>query len=329
VNHDIVVMGASAGGTDALKTIFSGLPPDLPASVFVTMHTSPGAPGYLAEILARVCPLPVVYPNYREDIQRGKVYVARSDLHLIIKRGHIECRFVTKEHGTRPAIDPMFRSAAHSYSHRVIGVLLTGMLDDGVAGLGVIKDEGGIVVVQDPKNARFNDMPRAALKAVRADHVAPVADMARLLVDVVNTEVKGEAAMEQYEPKGGERACTCPGCGGVLRQRWENDVMWYQCHVGHRFSPEGVMLEQDDALEEQLWGTVALLKQKAEMSRTIAADARSPRATHIDPEYYEKQARAAQEAGEIIEKLIQEKGNDLFPGPSSAKEHIKSEKDRA
>jgi len=320
VNHDIVVMGASAGGTTALRTVFSGLPPDLPASVFVTVHTSPTRPSYLAETLARVCPLPVAYANYIEDIQRGKAYVARSDRHLIIKRGHIECRFVAKEHETRPAIDPMFRSAAHSYSRRVIGVLLTGALDDGVAGLGVIKDEGGIVVVQDPKNARFNDMPRAALRAVLADHVVPLADMARLLVDLVNTEVEGEAAMEQDEPKEGERVCACPGCGGVLRQFWDNDVMWYQCHVGHRFSPEGAMLEQDDALEEQLWGTVAVLKQKAEMARTMAADALSPRGTHIDPEYYEKQARAAQEAAEMIEKLIQEKGNDLFPGPSSGKD---------
>jgi len=181
--------------------------------------------------------------------------------------------------------------------------------------------------VQDPENARFKGMPRAALRAVRADHVAPIADMAQLLGDLVNKKAKTEAGVEQDEPKEGERVCACPGCGGVLRQYRDNDVMWYQCHVGHRFSPEGVMLEQDDALEEQLWGTVALLKQKAEMARTMAADARSLLGTHIDPEYYERQAQAAQEAEETIEKLIQEKGNDLFPGPSSGKERIKNGED--
>ncbi len=316
VNHDIVVVGTSAGGVNALQTLCSGLPKDLPSSVFITIHTGPDAPGYLAEILARMCPLPVVYAGLREEIQTGKVYLARSNLHLIVKRGQVISRFLAKENGTRPAIDPMFRSAAQSYGRRVIGVVLTGNLDDGTAGLGIIKDEGGIAIVQDPNDAVFNSMPLNAIKFVKVDHVVPLSDMAPLLVDLVRREVKSEGLPESPVTEQSERLFTCPGCGGPMHEYLNHNALWYKCQVGHRFTPEAMMEKQNDDIEERMWNLLALLRQKAELNRTMASDARCSReGTPVHPDYFETQAREAQKAAATMEALLEERGQTLFPGP--------------
>lgn len=277
MKHDIVVIGASAGGFQALRKMLSALPRDFPAAVFVTLHTAPAGPSHLTDLFSAVCRLPVQEANEQPTaIRPGRIYVAKPNLHLILKRGYAIGRFLPKENGTRPAIDPMFRSASHSYAKRVIGVLLTGNLDDGTAGLGVIKDEGGITVVQDPADATYPNMPLSAIKGARPDYVVPLGEMARLLVKLVETELAGNAEMENSAAiEQQQLVVTCPGCGGVLRQYSKDRLAWYMCMVGHRFTSETMMLEQNAVVEEHFWRLIAILKEKESVSRTLASDARS------------------------------------------------------
>lgn len=333
MRRDIVVMGGSAGSIDGCRTVLSFLPPDFPASIFITIHTAPGGPGLLANLLAQVCSLPVQEVRGRAKIEPGSVYVAPPNLHLVVKRGRADSRFLPKENGTRPAIDVMFRSAAHAYSRRVIGVLVSGSLDDGVAGLGIIKDEGGVTIVQDPEEARFPDMPLSAVQSLEIDHVVSIADIAHLLVKLVGTEIEEEPRAEVEETMEGDHVLTCPGCGGVLREYKDKKMAWFQCQVGHRYSIESMVKEQDANIESRLWTTIALLKQKQQMAETMAADARSMLRATPDPEFFEKQAEASKKAQEQIEKVLSDYGAILFPGepPKSAektKEHAGGARDR-
>ncbi|MFZ6029027.1 MAG: chemotaxis protein CheB [Chloroflexota bacterium] len=313
MKRDIIVIGASAGGIDAVKTILAGLAPDFPASIFVTIHTTPTGPGYLANVLAATSPLQVIPAKDNAAIQHGRVYVAAPNLHLILKRGYIKNRFLPKENAARPAIDPMFRSAARTYARRVIGIVLTGNLDDGTAGLGVIKDEGGLAIVQDPNEAARADMPRSAAENAQPDYVIPLAEIAPLLTELVKTEVpEGTLPGEPEAPQPGQ-VVTCPGCGGVLHRYENGRSAWYQCRVGHRFAPETMMAEQNAAVEEHFWRLMSIMKEKEDAAKTLAADAYASATTTVDPQYFERQAKAAAEAYERLERLIEEFGPALFP----------------
>jgi two-component system, chemotaxis family, protein-glutamate methylesterase/glutaminase len=178
--HDIIVIGASAGGVDALRLIAAGLPADLPAAVFVTIHVPPGG-ALLHEVLSRAGALPAETASEAAAIEEGRIYVAPPDHHLVLQKGRMRLVRGLKENRARPAVDPLFRSAALTYGPRVIGVVLTGSLDDGAVGLATIKSHGGLAVVQDPADALFPGMPRSALAAVRPDVVAPASEIAAVL----------------------------------------------------------------------------------------------------------------------------------------------------
>lgn len=310
--RDIVVMGASAGGLNAFRVILSKLPSDFPGSVFITLHTAPNGPGCLPEVLAQKCLLPVSSANGDETIQPGRVYVARPNLHLIVRRGRVRDRFMPKENGTRPAVDPMFRSAARAYGGRVIGVVLTGNLDDGTDGLGIIKDEGGIAIVQDPKEALYPSMPASAISNVSVDYILPLAEIPPVLIELVSSEVTEVKAMAPEERIREPHIMTCPGCGGVLREYRQGKRVYFECQVGHRYTVEAVMAEQDRQVEESLWGSVALLKQKEEMVRTLASDARSLINSVVDPSLFEKQAQEIRKTYQALAKLLEEKGPLIF-----------------
>lgn len=301
------------GGFEAVRAIISQLPPDFSASVFVTLHTAPTSHGFLAELLSSVSQMPVVSPKNTAEIRPGYVYVAPPNLHLIIKRGFVAIRFLPKENGTRPSIDPMFRSAAHSYARRVIGVLLTGNLDDGTAGLGVIKDEGGLTVVQDPMDALHPDMPLSAVKSVSPDYIVPLSEIPSKLIELVNTEVERDGHTDIQEIEQLEPPLTCPGCGGVVTHYKGSELSWYQCVVGHRFTTETMSQEQNVAVEEIFWRVLSILKEKEEVARTMASDARASANPEVDPEYFDKQVKAAKEAQEEFGKLLDRLGPDLFP----------------
>lgn len=295
-NHDIVVIGASAGGVEALRTIVAGLPGDLDASVFVVTHMSPEGPGLLAPLLDRAGPMKAAEAVDGAPIERGRIYVARPDHHLILSDGHMRVVRGPRENRSRPAVDPLFRSAALEYGPRVIGVVLTGSLDDGAAGLAAVKKCGGTAIVQDPKDALFASMPRSALQAVQADHVVAASAIARVLTRVValppgralepDEELRLEVAMgagetEDIDKLGPPSPYGCPECGGVLNEVKDAAVLRYRCRVGHGYTAENLAAEQDQAIEDSLWAALRALEESAELKRRLADRMRSGRTPQV------------------------------------------------
>jgi len=192
--HDIIVVGASAGGVEALVEVVRRLPPGLPAAVFVVLHIPAQSPSLLPDILSRSGPLITSHPDDGEKIEHGRIYVAPPNHHLLVERGHVRVVLGPKENRHRPAVDPLFRSAALAYGPRVVGVVLTGALDDGTAGLLAVKRRGGIAVVQDPKDALYAGMPRSALENIVVDYTLPLSDIGPLLKRLVAEQAEEEGA---------------------------------------------------------------------------------------------------------------------------------------
>ena len=290
MRRDIIAIGASAGGIDALKILFAALPHDLAASVFVVVHTSPEAPGLLAQILNHAGPLNATAVKTRERIQNGKVYVACPDHHLIVEPGIVRATKGPKENRFRPAVDPLFRSAARTYGPRLIAVVLTGGLDDGAAGLWAVKRLGGTAVVQDPQDALAPSMPRSALERVEVDHIAPLADIAQLLVGLTREAAPDRGEIEVPKHIGIEvdiasadnpldagvldlgppSSFACPECHGVLRELREENRRRFRCHTGHAYSPESLMAELNEAVEDALWNAVRSVQESALMMQHLA-----------------------------------------------------------
>jgi two-component system, chemotaxis family, protein-glutamate methylesterase/glutaminase len=288
-NKDIVVVGGSAGGLEALKTIASGLPEDLPASVFVVLHSAAESPGLIAEILDRAGALAVAHGTDGERIERGRIYVAPPDRHLVLEPGIVRLTYGPKENRFRPAVDPLFRSAAGVYGPRAVGVILSGGLDDGSAGLLAIKQLGGTAVVQDPSDARSPSMPASALSTVRVDHTVPAEDIAPLLVRLAATDADeqrevpapseleveiriamGEDAIASgVQRLGKPSSYACPACHGVLLQMTEGELLRFRCHTGHAYSIESLLAEIEDAVEEALWFAVRAVDESALFMRQI------------------------------------------------------------
>jgi len=203
--RDIVVVGASAGGVEALSALFSGLPPELPIAFSVVLHVPPHSQSNLPSILERTARLPAKHPRDGEKIRQGRIYVAPPDFHLLVGDGVVRLSQGLKEHYNRPAIDPLFISAAQVYGQRVVGVLLTGLSCDGVAGLNEIKRRGGLVIVQDPAEARFSELPRNDLAKVEVDYCLPVAkirDFVMRLPDLPNTPIDQACGPASSTPLG-------------------------------------------------------------------------------------------------------------------------------
>ncbi len=266
------MVGASAGGVEALKVVAAGLPADLPASVFIVQHIGSGINGhsFLPDILTRAGPLPVVRPTDGERVQRGKIYVAPPDCHLLVAPGHLRLSHGPKENRTRPAINPLFRSAAAAYGERVTGVILTGALDDGVAGLAEIKRQGGIAVAEDPATALFPSMPYHATLKVDVDFVVPLPEVAEIISALANTErgsEKSEEAMERIPSH-----LTCPECRGPLSRERQGKIVEYRCRVGHVYSPLAMAEEHRETVERSLWMSVLALEEAAEIAEALASE---------------------------------------------------------
>jgi two-component system, chemotaxis family, protein-glutamate methylesterase/glutaminase len=192
-HRDIVVIGASAGGLEALRGILSGLPQDLEAAILIVLHTANHSGSLLPEILERACSLPVSHPRDGDRIQRGRVYIAPPGFHMVVEEGFLRVLQGPRENLQRPAIDPLFRSAAAAYGRRAIGVILSGMLDDGTAGLMVVNASGGEAIVEDPQSALFSSMPRSALDHVPSAHVAPLPELPAMLLHLIRQELPLES----------------------------------------------------------------------------------------------------------------------------------------
>jgi two-component system chemotaxis response regulator CheB len=278
--RDIIVIGASAGGLTAFETLVSQLPSNIPAAIFIVWHISPDYPSILPEILARASLLPVAHAIEREPLKPGRIYVAPPDHHLLVEPGYVRLSRGPRENRFRPAIDVLFRSAARYYGSRVIGVVLSGSLDDGAAGLYAIKEQGGIAVVQDPSDALHSSMPRAAMKAVAVDHCVPIIEMGALLAHLVDKAIPVEEVNSvsdkmdievgvAREDKGLEMGIiklgdfspyTCPECHGVLMQLKEGNLIRFRCHTGHAYSLNTLLTEVTQSIEETLWDGIRTIE---------------------------------------------------------------------
>ncbi len=320
--RDIIVVGTSAGGVEALRALVSGLPRDFPGSVFVVMHTAPDSPGVLAQILDRWGALPARNAENRTRIRPGHVYVAPPDRHLLLEPGVMRVTHGPKENRFRPAIDPLFRSAAQIYGPRVVGVILTGGLDDGTSGLWAVKQLGGMAVVQNPDEAYMPSMPLSALAQVEVDHTLPVTEMAPLLARLATTSVAEQGGYEVPEELnieisiakeertldsdvfklGTPSIYTCPECHGTLLQLGENGRTRFRCHTGHAFSADSLLAEITENVEASLWNSIRVIEESVLLTRHMAEHIREADAATADR--FLARAEEAARRAEMVRRAV-------------------------
>jgi two-component system, chemotaxis family, protein-glutamate methylesterase/glutaminase len=271
--QDVIVIGASAGGVEALQVLAAGLPADLAAAVFIVLHIGNGSHGHswLAQILSKAGPLRASQAEDGEPIEPGRIYVARPNFHLMVGPGRMQVVDGPKENLARPSINPLFRSAAMAYGPRVTGVILTGMLDDGVAGLAAVKRRGGVAVVQNPDTALHPSMPENALKYVDADYVLDLKEIAATLVHLAVTE--RSVSREVVEPMTRSLIkVTCPECRGPLWEEREGNVVQYRCRVGHAYSPLALSEEHHATVERSIWSAIVALEEAADIAERLTPE---------------------------------------------------------
>jgi two-component system chemotaxis response regulator CheB len=287
---NIIVIGASYGGIEAMRKLVGGLPERFPATLLFVQHLSPTTPSILPQILTDAGPLPASVPTDFEQLKSGHIYVAPPDHHLLLDEGYVRLTRGPKENRFRPSIDALFRSAAYAYGPRVIGVVLTGMLDDGTAGLWAVKDRGGTTVVQDPEEAAAPSMPRSAIQYVDVDNRLPLSGIAPLLKELAHTPAAEEGAYAVSERMKIEVEIakedtaidkgihdlfeasnyTCPECHGVLLQLKEGGFLRFRCHTGHAYSAGTLLDEGQKMAEDSLWGAIRSLEERILLLRQLA-----------------------------------------------------------
>ncbi|MFN0101688.1 MAG: chemotaxis protein CheB [Bryobacteraceae bacterium] len=287
--RDIVVIGTSAGGLEALDKVISQLPADLPASIFIVQHMAPQNTGIaLLHRLGRHKAFHCKITVDGESFKPGRIYIAPSDSHLLVKKTKLLVTKGARENRYRPAVDPLFRSAAVTHGPRVIGVILTGMLDDGTAGLIAIKKCGGVTVVQDPKDAAYPDMPQSALNNLKVDHCVRLSEMGALLeklthqaagknkpipVDIQTEAVIAERVVSDVAKVNGlgdQVPYNCPNCGGVLWEMDNPDLLRYRCHTGHSFTASALVTGQSEKIEETLWVSLRMFEEHKNLLNNMA-----------------------------------------------------------
>ena len=291
--HDIIVIGTSARGVETLAKLVHGLPADLPAAVFVVLHIPAHSPSLLPAILSRAGLLLAVHPADNTKIERGCIYIAPPDHHMLIEQGRVRVIRGPRENRHRPAVDPSLRSAALAYGPRVIGVILTGALDDGTAGLLAVKRRGGIAVVQDPEDALYPSMPQNAIDYVDVDYTIPLSQIAPLLKHLVDEKTPDEAtypvppdmnnevsvvamnrnASNEHDHIGIPSVYSCPECGGVLWEIQDHSLLRFRCRVGHAFTLETMLAQQEETLEEALWTALKTLEESASLTQRMIQQA--------------------------------------------------------
>lgn len=323
--RNIIVIGASAGGFEALKKLVDGLPESMDASIFIVWHMAGDVKGILPQVLNKSNTLFAAHGKDLEVVKPGRIYVAPPDHHMLIEKGMIRITRGPKENRFRPAIDPLFRSAAFEYGPRVIGIVLSGALDDGSAGLWTIKERGGLAIVQDPEEAEVSSMPSSAMRAVDVDYKVAIMDMPELLVklsgepvlrdseidtgDEERTELEIRIAMEdktvdnnilehsQLTPY------TCPDCHGVLSSIREGKRVRFRCHTGHAFSADSLLLTISESIEESLWSAIRNIHESVFLLNHIGdhfAEANQPKVAAI----YFRKAREAKSHADLVRQAV-------------------------
>lgn len=325
--HDLIVIGASAGGVDALLPIVRGLPADLSATVCIVLHVPANTRSRLPEILTRAGKLPAVHARDGDRLERGHIYVAPPDLHLLVRRDHVRVVRGPRENRSRPAVDPLFRSAALAYGPRVVGIILSGALSDGVAGLLAIKRRGGIAVVQSPETALVPMMPESALAYVAVDYCLPAKEIAPLLVRLtadptpedgafpVPPEMEQEARMpeidqaeaENINPPGMLTGIICPECRGPLWETEDGTLVRYRCRQGHAFTGESVLDGQAEAVEQALWVALETLTESALVAHRLAEQAHV-RGHRLLAQRFERRAAETNARVQVIRRVLDANG---------------------
>ncbi|RYF77290.1 MAG: chemotaxis protein CheB [Cytophagaceae bacterium] len=365
--RDIVVIGSSAGGVYALQELIRGLPADFSGSIFIVQHVSPFAPSMLPEILTRCGMLEACHPHDGELIRPGRIYIAPPDHHLLVERdnaewpdsenkeeatiGRILVRKGPKENRFRPSIDALFRSAAYSYGARVIGVVLTGLLNDGTSGMWTIKRLGGMGIVQQPDDALYSSMPESVLEYVEVDHVLPLADIALLLnqltqetvvesglqrphnvpdLTAVNNElnrIKTEVDVAAATPvppfdqgilsMGKLTPITCPECSGVLVSFQEGHLIRYRCHTGHSYTASTLLADVTKSIEDTMWQSVRGLEESVMLLNQAGDQLAEAGMDEAAEKYRTRSGEALQRAHSIRELIFTNKQMAVDGTPST------------
>lgn len=312
--RNIVTIGASAGGVEALLKMVSHFP-RMDAAIFVVLHTGPEGFSTLPSLLDRHSHSMRVVPGAdRLAIENGHIYVAVPDHHLVLSRGTMRLVRGPLENRHRPAVDALFRSAARAYGPRVIGVVLSGYLDDGTAGLHSIKRAGGMAVVQDPNDALVPGMPESAIANVEVDYITAIADMPRLLGQLVTQSVEMEElamppddkhTQETIDPKGTPSAYTCPECNGTLWEVEEGGLLRFACRVGHTLSIESMLQDQSDSAERALWAALRALEERADLARRMERRSRQGGLNQLAQRYSELAESAGYDARVLRDLMLQ------------------------
>lgn len=325
VRRNLVVVGASAGGVEALQQLLGGLPEDLPAAVLVVLHMPSDGASALPAILSRGSALPVRSAGHGDELLPGTVSVAVPDHHLLVVDGRMALSRGPRENGYRPAVDVLFRSAARAAGQRLVAVVLSGALDDGAAGMIAVRQRGGVGVAQDPADALYPSMPLHAIEVGGADHVVPVAEIGKLLVRLLADDLPDEDpsgptplmttetamadvdvdALNQDDRPGTPSGFGCPSCGGALFSITEGGMERYRCRVGHAWSPEALAEEQSQALESALWMALRGLEERAALSRRMGDRARQRGHSHSEGTF-RRRHDDAHAAAAVLRRLLQE-----------------------
>jgi two-component system chemotaxis response regulator CheB len=317
--HDIVVVGASAGGVEALRRLIGSLDADFDGSMFVVLHLPTNAHSALPAILGRAGRLPVRHAVDGDVPERGHIYVAPPDAHLLLKPQRMQLLKGPTENGHRPAIDPLFRSAAESYGSRVIGIVLSGVLDDGTNGLLAIAARGGLTVAQEPDDALYPAMPLRAIDNVPIDVVASAEEIGQTMLrlvgtarppdfgvpgvldDVTERALEGNDALEMH---GRPSRFTCPDCGGSLWDAGPEEPGKFRCRVGHSWTTIGLLEQQAVTLEQALWTALRALSERADLARRLRDQAAARNHAH-GREIFARQLEEYETRAEIIRDVLQ------------------------
>jgi len=320
-NRDIIVIGGSAGALEPLKSLMAVLPADLPAAVFIVLHI--GATSYLARILDQAGPLPVKPAASGAPIEIGRAYVAVPDRHLLLHDGHLLLRRGPRENMARPAIDPLFRSAACTFGGRVIGVLLSGGLNDGTAGLEAIRRCGGTTVIQDPDEAAMPEMPSSAARLVQIGHCLSMARMGPCLVRLarepagetpkIPESIQIEAAIAAQELPdimsedrlGSRSPFSCPDCHGPLWEVAQSSLLSYRCHLGHAFTAQAMLDAQSSEVDRSLQDLARVTRERAELVRRMAEETRA-RGNNALAAHFVRRSEEYRHYAEALRRLFNE-----------------------
>lgn len=325
--RDIVVVGASAGGVEALSQLVAALPGNLSACIVVVLHVPASGPSALPQILSRSGPLKAFHVTHGDPVEPGRIYIAPPNRHVVFAGGRLLLSSGARENGHRPAVDPLFRSAAREYGSRVVAVVLSGALDDGSAGVAVVKAAGGLTAVQDPAEATYPAMPLNAMAAARIDRVGSTKEIAGFIVERAGEPIErprssldGEAgavtdtevALSMVDPEvihddnanpGEASTYSCPDCHGVLNAIDEGTFVRFRCRTGHAWSPDALAAAQTSAVENALWIALRSLEEKASLAHRMAASATARGAT-TTARRFDEQAAETRHNAELVRQLV-------------------------